>query len=90
MSRPALERAMLGRTEPGAGGREMEIDAGLIATGLGLEPAQVQALMQTGKITVLCERGTGEDLGCHRITFHHAGRRFRILIDASGRIFASA
>lgn len=81
---------MLGRTEVAAGKRSMEIDAHVIGAGLGLEPAQVQALMQAEKISLLCERGTGEDHGCHRITFYHAGRRFRILIDSDGRIFEAA
>ena len=78
---------MLGRVEGAVNARTMEIDARVIGAGLGLEPAQVQALMQAEKISLLCERGTGEDHGCHRITFYHAGRRFRILIDTAGRIF---
>ena len=81
---------MLGRTGVAAGKRAMEIDARVIGAGLGLEPARVQALMQAEKISLLCERGTGEDLGCHRVTFYYAGRRFRILIDATGRIFEEA
>lgn len=82
---------MLGRTEKVAGKQAaMEIDAHLIGVGLGLEPAQVQSLMQAEKISLLCERGTGEDQGCHRITFYYSGRRFRILIDSAGRIFEAA
>ena len=81
---------MLGRTGMAADGQPMEIDARLIGTGLALEPAQVPALMEAGKITLLCERGTGQDHGCHRVTFYHARRRFRILIDPSGRIFEDA
>ncbi|MET0892875.1 MAG: DUF6522 family protein [Pseudoxanthomonas sp.] len=87
MTRRVHESTVLGRIGARAAGQAMEIDAGVIGAGLGLEPAQVQALMQAEKITVLCERGTGEELGSHRITFHYAGRRFRILIDAAGRIF---
>ena len=87
MTRPSPERPVLGRTEVAAGARAMEIDAHVIGAGLGLEPAQVQALMQAEKISLLCERGTGEDLGCHRVTFYYSGRRFRILIDTAGRIF---
>lgn len=81
---------MLGRTEVAAGQRAMEIDARVIGTGLGLEPAQAQALMQAEKISLLCERGTGEDQGWHRITFYYSGRRFRILIDSVGRICEAA
>jgi len=78
---------MLGRVEGAVNARTMEIDARVIGAGLGLEPAQVQALMQAEKISLLCERGTGEDQGCHRVTFYYSGRRFRILIDTAGRIF---
>ncbi len=90
MTSRRLERPVLGQTEVAASTRAMEIDARVIGAGLGLEPAQVQALMQAEKISLLCERGTGEDLGCHRVTFYYAGRRFRILIDATGRIFEEA
>ena len=91
----AFERPVLGRvdvassthaTSPGT----MEIDAQVIGAGLGLEAAQVQALMQSEKISLLCERGTGADQGCSRVTFYYAGRRFRILIDTAGRIFEEA
>jgi uncharacterized protein DUF6522 len=78
---------MLGRTEVAVGKQAMEIDARVIGAGLGLESRQVQALMQAEGISLLCERGTGEDQGCHRITFYYSGRRFRILIDTAGRIF---
>lgn len=81
---------MLGRAEVAAGQRAMEIDARVIGAGLGLEPPQVQALMQAEKISLLCERGTGEDRGCHRVTFYYSGRRFRILIDKGGRIFEAS
>lgn len=81
---------MLGRTEVAAGKQVMDIDAHVIGVGLGLEPAQVQGLMQAEKISLLCERGTGEDQGCHRITFYYSGRRFRILIDTAGRIFEAS
>lgn len=90
MTPGALERPVLGRAAAAAGTRAMEIDARVIAAGLGLEPAQVQSLMQAEKISLLCERGTGEDQGCHRITFYYPGRRFRILIDAAGRIFEAS
>lgn len=95
MTRQATERAVLGRVEldPGTGATRagtMEIDARVIGTGLGLEPAQVQDLMQAEKISLLCERGTGEDQGCSRVTFYYARRRFRILIDSAGRIFEVA
>ncbi len=86
-SEQSSERPLLGRIEVTANARTMEIDARVIGAGLGLEPAQVQALMQSEKISLLCERGTSEDQGCHRITFYYSGRRFRILIDPAGHIF---
>jgi len=90
MTGRSVEHPVLGQTGLAAGKQSMEIDARVIGAGLGLEPAQVQALMQAEKISLLCERGTGEDQGCHRITFYYAGRRFRILIDTAGRIFEAA
>ena len=65
----------------------VEIDGALVALELGLEVAEFRKLMDDGRIAVLCERGTGEDLGCHRVTFYYSGRRFRVLIDTAGRIF---
>lgn len=87
MISPSPERPVLGRAEVATNTHAMEIDARVIGAGLGLEPAQVQTLMQAEKISLLCERGTGEDQGCHRVTFYYSGRRFRILIDTAGRIF---
>lgn len=87
MPNRSIERPLLGRTQSLPGAREVEINAAVIATGLGIAPAQIQALMQAGKISTLCERGTGKDQGWYRATFHYAGRRFRILIDRSGRMF---
>lgn len=42
--------------------------------------------MDAEKITVLCERGTGEDEGTWRVSFYHAGHRARFVVDAQGRI----
>ena len=86
MTSRAPERSVLGRIQATAGSPAMEIDPRVIGEGLGLEPAQAQALMQAEKITLLCERGTGADQGWHRVRFYYAGRRFVILIDPSGRI----
>jgi len=90
MSPGSPKRPVLGRAVVTGGKPAIEIDAGVIGSGLGLEASQVQALMQAEKISMLCERGTAEDLGCHRVTFYYANRRFRILIDASGRIFETS
>jgi Family of unknown function (DUF6522) len=40
----------------------IEIDASIVARGLGLEPSLVQAMMRKGEITGLCERG--RERGC--------------------------
>lgn len=62
----------------------VEIDGGLVARGLGLAPAEFQRLMEHQKITVLCERGIGEDAGLYRASFYHAGQRMRLVIDQDG------
>ena len=64
----------------------IEIEASVIGAGLGIEPSLVQAGMGDGRITTLCERGTGEHLGLYRATFYFGKRRFRIVIDASGSV----
>ncbi len=63
---------------------EVEIDAALVADGLGLEVDAFRQLMEQRKISVLCERGTGEDAGLYRATFYHGQRRLRMVVDASG------
>lgn len=62
----------------------LEVDAALIAPGLGLDLATFQQLMAEQRIPVLCERGTGADAGHVRGTFDYAGRRVRIVVDSSG------
>ena len=58
----------------------------MIGGGLGIGPSQVQAQLREGKISILCERGIGEDQGRYRVTFYRGKRRFRILIAESGNI----
>jgi hypothetical protein len=64
--------------------RAVEIDGALVATGLGLALADFRQLMEHRKITVLCERGTGEDRGLYRASFYHDGKRVRLVVDADG------
>src|SRR3546814_17898193 len=40
--------------------------------------------MDRRQITVLCERGTGEDAGLYRASLYHAGRRLRLVVDRDG------
>ena len=64
----------------------IEVEASVIAEGLGLALPQFRADMRAGKITSVAERGTGDDLGRHRLTFFSSHRRFRLVIDDSGTI----
>lgn len=63
----------------------IEIDGALVARALSLDVAEFRQLMQNGKITVLCERGTGDDAGHYRASFYLGDRRVRFIVDAAGR-----
>ncbi|TZF90491.1 DUF6522 family protein [Cognatilysobacter lacus] len=63
---------------------DISIDAGLVAPLLGLDVLTFRALMADGHISVLCERGVGEDSGRYRATFYHRDRRARLVVDANG------
>jgi Family of unknown function (DUF6522) len=65
---------------------DVQVDASVIAEGLGLALPLFRQQMQAGKITSLSERGTDADLGRHRLTFFSKHRRFRLVIDDSGAI----
>ena len=67
---------------------ELDIDGALGARAMGLDVAAVRQLMDDGKITVLCERGTGEDAGTWRASFYYGGRRARFVVDAQGNPLA--
>ena len=62
----------------------VEVDARLVAGGLGLDPARVPAMVADRRIATLCERGTGEDAGLFRFTFYYGNQRFRLVTDARG------
>lgn len=64
--------------------RAVEIDGALVATGLGLSLADFRQLMEHRKITMLCERGTGEDAGLYRASFYYEGKRVRLVVDGDG------
>lgn len=66
-------------------GDDVAIDAELVAPGLGLDVPTFRRLMAAGRISLLCERGTGDDAGLVRGTFHHGSRRVRIVVDRDGR-----
>jgi uncharacterized protein DUF6522 len=65
---------------------EVQIDAVVVADGLGVTLPLLQQGMRAGSITSLAERGVEADLGRHRLTFFSEHRRFRVVVDASGAI----
>ncbi len=64
----------------------IEIDGAVVARGLGLTVAAFQDMMERQQVTVLCERGTGEDEGLVRASFYHDGKRVRLVVDGDGNI----
>ena len=64
----------------------VDIDGALVARRLGLETDAFRQLMADRKVSVLCERGIGEDAGLYRATFYFQDRRFRAVVESSGRI----
>jgi hypothetical protein len=65
---------------------EFQIDASVIAEGLGIAVPVLRQQMQAGEITGMSERGLDADLGRHRLTFFSKHRRFRVVVDDSGAI----
>ena len=68
----------------------IDIDAARVAALLSLPVEEFRTLMANGKIATLCERGTGSDEGRWRATFWHGSARARLVVDAEGRILATA
>jgi hypothetical protein len=66
----------------------IEIEGAVVAHALGLEVDAFRQLMTDRKITMLCERGTGEDSGCYRATFYHGSRRVRLVVDQDGYVLS--
>jgi hypothetical protein len=64
----------------------VQIDAAIVAEGLGLALPRLQMEMRAGRITSLAERGVDADSGRHRLTFFSEHRRFRVVVDATGAI----
>lgn len=84
---PARHTAGMGKSiaiETNPEADPIEIDGALVARGLGLSVPEFQQLMDDRKVTLLCERGTGDDAGLYRASFYHDGKRFRLVVDASG------
>jgi hypothetical protein len=64
----------------------VQIDAAIVAEGLGLALPLLQQEMRAGNITSFAERGIDADSGRHRLTFLSAHRRFRVVVDETGAI----
>lgn len=64
----------------------IEVDASMVAKGLGLETEQFRRLMADKRIKVLCERDTDGDLGLFRFSFYYQGRRLRFVTDEGGNV----
>jgi hypothetical protein len=64
--------------------RAVEIDGARGARGRGRATDAFRSLMEDHQVTVLCERGTGEDAGLYRASFYYAGKRVRLVVDADG------
>ncbi|MGI8549753.1 MAG: DUF6522 family protein [Dehalococcoidia bacterium] len=64
----------------------IQVDAAVVAKGLGVEPPLVQEGMREGRITSLCERGVDDDEGLYRLTFFSENRRFRLTVDNEGNV----
>jgi hypothetical protein len=67
-------------------GGAIQVEASVVAEGLGLALPQFQKEMKAGKITSISERGTDADLGRHRLTFFSEHRRFRLVVDEGGTV----
>jgi hypothetical protein len=64
----------------------VQVDAAIIAEGLGITSPMLREEMQAGRITSLCERGIDADRGRYRLTFFSAHRRLRLVVDDGGAI----
>lgn len=62
------------------------VDATLLAGLLRLDATDVHALMRSGAITSLCERGVGEHEGHYRLNFFYRNRRARVKVDSQGNV----
>ena len=64
----------------------VQVDAAVIAEGLGIAVPLLRRQMRAGKITSLFERGIDADDGRYRLTFLSEHRRLRLVVDERGAI----
>ena len=67
-------------------GEGFVVPAELLAEALRLEAAAVPGLLASGGIRTVSEEGVGADEGRFRLSFTHANRRLRLVVDASGTL----
>ncbi len=68
----------------------IDIDAGLVARGLRIEPLALRASLRDGRGTRTVEKGEGDDAGRYRVTFYAPTRRFRLVFTAEGGVLQSS
>lgn len=68
----------------------INIDAGLVAKGLHIEPETLRIALRDGSVTRTVEKGEGEDAGRYRVTFYAPNRRLRLLFTANGEILQTS
>lgn len=64
----------------------IQVDAAIVANGLGIAPTLLLERMRDGRITSLCEKGIDADSGRYRLTFFSENRRFCLIVNESGTI----
>lgn len=64
----------------------IEVDASIIAEGMGVRPQEVHERLRSGAITSRCEKGVAEDEGRFRLTFLSHSRRLQLIVDRTGKI----
>jgi hypothetical protein len=64
----------------------VQIDATIVADGLGIAPQLLLDHMRAGEITGLSEEGIDSDKGRYRLTFFSEHRRFRVIVNESGAV----
>jgi len=62
------------------------VPAELLAEALHLTPADVPDLLAKGTIKTVSEEGVGSDEGRFRLSFTHANRRLRLVVEADGTL----
>lgn len=67
-------------------GDDFILEASLVGELLDVEPSEVPALMQSKRITSVCERGVDADLGTFRLNLFYLGRHARLRVDTAGHV----